>query len=437
MISSLLSVANLLALTAFLTPTLLIATPLALAPLLIAAAVLVLVSAMAFRVTDTLITPPRNMVTILGAFLFWGLASAFWSLDFQVSLERGARLMVILASGLVIFVAIHRSEESHRRVARMFFLAGLAAAIVFLGFEATTGNTIARLLGAAKTDIAPSPIVGDTFSHIYKGAVSILVVLTWPAVAIFFDRERGWLAHVLIAVVVILSIVLVSRVAVLACVVSAIIFLLARHWTTTMTRTVLAMSILVVVTWPTVPHLIGKPDELYARFPSIPLSALHRLFIAEHAAERIAAKPVTGWGLDSSRVIGATIDQNLKYDGTLYRTRLHDDDLLIKYLPPTTVQALRGAVMPLHPHSVVLQTWLELGVVGAILLSSLLVIIIRAIERLDGRSELKAAALAQFTSGFVIANVSFGIWQTWWLSALFLSAGLMAIASRGEPSETA
>jgi O-antigen ligase len=204
-----------------------------------------------------------------------------------------------------------------------------------------------------------------------------------------------------------------------------------------MTRIVLVASILVVVTWPLAPHLTEKPDEFYARFPSMPLSALHRLFIAEHAAKRIAAKPIAGWGLDSSRVIGATIDQDLKYDGTLYRTPLRDDDLLLKYLPPTTVQALRGAVMPLHPHSIVLQVWLELGIVGAVLLSALLVAMIGIIQRLHGHPELRAAALAQFASGFVIANVSFGIWQTWWLSALFLGAGLMVIANLGKSSKTA
>jgi hypothetical protein len=51
---------------------------------------------------------------------------------------------------------------------------------------------------------------------------------------------------------------------------------------------------------------------------------------------------------------------------------------------------------------------------------------VRAIHAgLEDRTD-RAAALAQLTTGSVIACISFGAWQSWWLTSILLAAALAA-----------
>ena len=89
--------------------------------------------------------------------------------------------------------------------------------------------------------------------------------------------------------------------------------------------------------------------------------------------------------------------------------------------------------LPLHPHDAPLQWRLELGFPGLLLASAAIGL---ALWRLATTSAWppwrRAAAFGYAASALLIALVSFGTWQSWWLSALWLGAALMA--SLGEPT---
>jgi O-antigen ligase len=132
----------------------------------------------------------------------------------------------------------------------------------------------------------------------------------------------------------------------------------------------------------------------------IPNSAHHRLIIWKFTADRIAEKPIAGWGYDSSRAIpGSTV--------------------LLNTASPA---------LPLHPHNGLLQWWLELGAVGAALGGAFLIALLRAIGRTGGTTE-RAAALGLYAGAMTVVNLSFGIWQGWWMATLFLSAAMLMAAS--------
>jgi hypothetical protein len=40
-----------------------------------------------------------------------------------------------------------------------------------------------------------------------------------------------------------------------------------------------------------------------------------------------------------------------------------------------------------------------------------------------------AAIFGQFVAILGIANISFGMWQAWWIAAIWLSAGLMVLVT--------
>ncbi len=85
-----------------------------------------------------------------------------------------------------------------------------------------------------------------------------------------------------------------------------------------------------------------------AETPWIKWSGMHRLLIWRFTSERIAERPLLGWGMDAAR--------ELPGGKTHLATRFPDAGL------PEDAEAL-----PLHPHDAVLQWEVELGIPGTAL----------------------------------------------------------------------
>ncbi len=133
------------------------------------------------------------------------------------------------------------------------------------------------------------------------------------------------------------------------------------------------------------------------------VSVTHRLKIWRFVADVIAERPLAGWGLNASRE-----------------------------LPGGNVEIAPGANrLPLHPHNAFLQVWVELGAIGVALGAALGITALWAAMTLrppaagDARCA-RASALALIASGSLVAGVAYGIWQGWWMAALWLAAGFMA-----------
>ena len=121
----------------------------------------------------------------------------------------------------------------------------------------------------------------------------------------------------------------------------------------------------------------------------VPFTWRHRLAIWHYSADRIVERPLLGHGTDAARWIAKTG-------------------------PRPTVSLGFDNIMPLHPHNAALQVWIELGLVGALLMTALLLLTLRAIHRLGPIA--RVAAFGAFTAYLVIGMVSFGMWQTWWMT---------------------
>jgi O-antigen ligase len=140
----------------------------------------------------------------------------------------------------------------------------------------------------------------------------------------------------------------------------------------------------------------------------MPTQDLPRFYIWAFAAERIAERPLLGWGMNASRSMPGGKDQIV-------------DNIRGKNY---------GEVMPLHPHNIALQVWLELGVVGALLMAGLFARLI-LFGTVPARPPYVAAAAAGLTvTAFVQFALSYGAWQSWWLACVFLATAFLAIAAR-------
>ncbi|GIS23944.1 MAG: hypothetical protein CM15mP124_4240 [Alphaproteobacteria bacterium] len=127
------------------------------------------------------------------------------------------------------------------------------------------------------------------------------------------------------------------------------------------------------------------------------MKILHRRAIWSFSKEKILEKPLFGHGIFSSRVIG---DQ--------YKIINNENKML--------------SAIPLHPHNSILQLWLELGIIGIILLYILLYKIINKIYEIKKiNSKYAAFSLASLLQIFLIGQFSYGFWQTWWISIIFIN----------------
>ncbi len=131
-----------------------------------------------------------------------------------------------------------------------------------------------------------------------------------------------------------------------------------------------------------------------------------RIILWGVTAERTLESPILGVGVDSTRDIDAELAKSaVKEKGAPF--------------------ALRTGR---HAHNVYLQTWFELGAIGAGLM---LVAGLALFRRLyDVPERARPFVFAALVSGVVMAGLSWGLWQPWLAAAYSLMALSLAIAIR-------
>jgi O-antigen ligase len=158
---------------------------------------------------------------------------------------------------------------------------------------------------------------------------------------------------------------------------------------------------------PLLPHDRGVV-AIHQAAPWIKYSGIHRLMIWRFTADRIAERPLLGWGMDASRELPGS----------------HTD--LARLYPQAGVMP-DATALPLHPHNAALQWRVELGLPGGLLCLAIVCWgLWRAVRAPGLTRSYRAGALAWATAALVIGMLSYGAWQAWWLSCLWLTAALYA-----------
>ena len=168
-----------------------------------------------------------------------------------------------------------------------------------------------------------------------------------------------------------------------------------------------AGALLLAFVFPLVAPGGASIEQIRQDAPSLKESAIHRLIIWRFVADRIAERPVIGWGMDASRAIPGG--------------EAHASDAM-----PEVKMSGIVTMLPLHPHDAALQWRLELGLPGALLCVAILGLVL---WRIAGSEQIpppqRALALGCAAAILTIAMASFGAWQAWWLSSIWLTAAFM------------
>lgn len=408
---------HVLALAALVAPGLGMLAPLGLAPLLIAAVLGVLVLEWRDRVWRVF---PRALGAILALICGWAALSALWAVDPMRSLFSAAQLTLNTLGGVVLVGAALRLRsrpEAARRIG-VALAAGVALALGIFAVGLVSGPRLKLLLQA----LGDGQFVVYRFAiQVFNRGVTITALAALPAVMFLWlegRRRAAGTGGILLAAMMLISKALAAKLLLVIDLAAPLLFRGSGR------RAGLVLGALLASTVAAIPLAAVNlpPPQVSAGWAFLPYSSHHRLAIWGFVAERIAERPVLGWGMDSSRAIPGAEDEQIVFleipRGSGNRVKVPEQNL------------------PLHPHNAVLQWWLELGAVGALLFAALLVRLSRiALGAADGAVP-RTCVGALLLGGFAISTVSFGFWQSWWQCTLwFLAAWAAALAPaylRGE-----
>ena len=332
--------------------------------------------------------------TLLAALAFWAAASALWSMAPGHSLFEAARFLALSAAGLVVLGEACVLHPFGRRRVGTALIIGTALAVALLQLELWDGQTLGRVLHGV-TD-------GRFFLASYDRGLVLLALIAWPVMAILSQRFGLWAAAMAALLMLQTLFAFYSHAAMLAMVTGLVAALIAwpapRFIAAVMIVGMVAIAFLLPALLPDGPTI----EHWYALAP-MKASAPHRLAIWHFVAERIGERPFLGWGMDASRAIpgGAA---------------------LVQEVMPALPLGPSAQILPLHPHNAALQWRLELGLPGTVIALAFVALVLwRAV-----RAHAPAIALGFAAAALTIAVLSFGAWQAWWLSSLWLVAAFIA-----------
>jgi O-antigen ligase len=321
------------------------------------------------------------------------MASAIWSVDWLRSLIITARLAGLFAAGLALVYA----AESIKAPGRLTFLllGGLALAVALTAADFVTHGAV----GAPFTDRAYQP------AGLNRASVSFAILLL-PITAVLVSRGLLICALLLATATGAMIFILAGTTAKTALATGVAIALLLYLSRSRTAHAAAVISVLVIITAPLTFARVGWFPVLTEAADAVKLSAGHRLWIWSFAGDRIAERPLAGWGLDASRSIPGGKDP---------------------IRPGETW-------LPLHPHNAPLQLWLELGVPGAVLFALLVAYVWHALAIAPWSRMFGAATGGSLAVAMIACIAAYGIWQEWWLGELWFSLFGVLVMARIAPT---
>jgi O-antigen ligase len=355
---------------------------------------------------------PRLML-LLSA---WALISVAWAADRGEAINKSLLLALLVVVAAWSMSAIrHLAADALRRsgeAALVAFVLGVA----YLFFEEVTDHGIKRTVFTALPfalppikHISDSPDGVVVSDYISNRNMAAMVLVVWPMLLVAGLRLAG--PRRLPALTLLLALAAATlamskhETSVLALALSVLVFALCfvvpRLGIAVVAAGWLAATLLVVP----LANWAAHGARLYEA-SWLPNSARHRIVLWAYTAEQVWQRPVIGVGAASTKRLD------------------HLRGPKVATLPGTRYEWRSGT----HAHSVYLQTWYELGAIGAVLLCAAGLALLALIARLP--ATVLPTAAATFTSAAVIAAFSWGMWQAWFLAMFAVAAVLSGLAAQ-------
>lgn len=345
----------------------------------------------------------KDPLVAIGALGLVGAISALGAVDPGHAVAEAARFLLEILGAMALFAAAARLDAISRRRLLDALVVGMVLALTIAVIEIATDAALLRQIS--------DKVIG--LASLDRGA-SALALALWPMAAHLHRRARPGAAIALALAAALVIVLLDHTSSKIALIVAVIVAVLAYRddIASRLARFVPVALAVVLLAAPLLAHALPPARDIPAATEAKP-SALHRLVIWRFTAERIADRPLRGWGMDNARVVpggSSAVPLQLGQNQTLQVQRL-----------------------PLHPHNAALQIWLELGLIGAALMALASARVARqAIHVPDPVA--RASAAATFATALTILMLGYGAWQSWWVWTLILVAWLVRLGTGGAGS---
>jgi hypothetical protein len=354
----------------------------------------------------------RNMLL----FLAYALTSAAWSVDPKLSVQS-VGIAALVALGVTVLVQCF-NQESQANLQQMGegLWVGFIVGLIYLLFELLSDQSLKlwlyNAIGLRRADLNPSGYF--TWSHDrltfispddLKHSIAPIPLFLWPTVlALMGTINRRWrryaaaLVVVMAVGVVLLSTHGTSKVALIAGTLTAGCGLVAPKLTGRLVAIGWVTLCLAILPAALVAHRIGLHNNQW-----LAPSARHRVIIWNFTAEQVLKSPLLGVGANATYVLGPQLEATIV----------------------NAPDEVFGRTLSRHSHDIYLQTWFELGLVGATLLSLVGLSMLSLVTALE--EHMQPFGYATFVSAAVMAAASYGMWQFWFLGMFGFCAALFSL----------
>ncbi|MGJ8560978.1 MAG: O-antigen ligase family protein [Litorimonas sp.] len=332
-------------------------------------------------------------------FFGWLALSASWS---DAGPETAYRLAGQLALMAALPAFLLSRTEWRRTVLSQILMAVALAGVAILALDVASGYGINTFLDPVNVNGDLNERQGDAEKNIGRGHVTYAVIMPL-LLALFATRlspGRFW-PTAIVFIALILTGTMLNRLSIAPTIMimaAPLVFIGYKtpRWGLRLSLGTFAASIMLA---PLVGILSRMAGE--GAMARLPMSWDHRLRMWDYSLSRISESPWIGKGLDSSRSFQDA-----------FTTRIGVDVPFVS----------------LHPHNIGLQTWVEAGFIGALLLTLALVSLYAPLRRLTGDHAWRGAAVSGLLMGAAVASaVTVGAWQYWWWGLLGLSLALVML----------
>jgi O-antigen ligase len=356
----------------------------------------------------------------LALFIAYLFINALWAPERAAALVKAVTVLGLAVGAFLIAASYSLRSSDQARVLAKSALAGLLLGAAYLLFEIVFHESVMRFINnhiVQVFQLTPKKMkiengeVTEISAFVLNRNVTSIVLLLVPGLLFAAALPTRALRQVGIAALVVVTAVATllseSGTSVIAFFVGALVlataalslkavrFLVVGAW---------VVAVLFAVPLGALPYKLGW--ENWTWLP--PQSVAARFYIWKYVADDVYQRPLTGIGIRCSR------DLHLKIPADA-------DD------PSHAAYALKGREAR-HPHNIYLQTWLELGAIGALLLLGVGLAALWAIGAWPPL--LQGAAYALFAVGGAVGVSGFEFWQTWMLGVVAFAWSAMLLAFR-------
>ncbi len=342
----------------------------------------------------------KYVIRSLGLFLGWAALSVTWSS--QGPDQQLLRLILLCVMGCLAIVSAASMTGAQKAKVQSFAVYSLIICVIgLIAVSLASQGFVMRLTGGG--------ILQNGFNNEAPArSISILAVLVWPLVGLIFSRNSGFTGRraILLASALVLGLAMaafrlgvVSNLLALALGGAAFLLVALQPRVALAALSCLMLGYLLLAPTIHMDLLSGPGDQSVVAGPG---TWAYRMEVWSHTARATFEAPIAGSGFEGSGFSGQNL--SLGQDSTLDRQGVID-----------------------APHNLFLRIWLELGLVGVILLGGILLGVIRAIWQRVHNGIEAGIATSVLVSFLTLSLLNMGAWHLWWIGTAWLAAIIVIV----------